>query len=193
MAPMTEHRPLNTAHLPLKLRVEDYLALNREGAFDAYSKTELIDGGVLFMNAQHRAHARIKSRLHLLIASALLLSGSEFEALVEASVAIPPHDVPEPDIILTNEAGGDGLVPARSVALVVEVSDSTLDTDLGAKVALYAGAGIAEYWVVDVQRRVIEQMSSPTDGDYGKRTSVNFGERLSARTIDALDIDTTRL
>lgn len=190
---MTEQRPLNTAHLPLKLRVEDYLALDREGAFDAYRKTELIDGGVLFMNAQHRAHARVKSRLHLLIAAALSATDSRLEALVEASVAIPPHDVPEPDIVLTDDAGGDGLVPASSVALVVEVSDTTLDTDLGAKVALYASAGIREYWVVDVQRRAIEQLWSPVDRDYAQRTSLAFGDSLSARTIDGFEIDTARL
>lgn len=193
MATMTEHRPLNTAHLPLKLRVEDYLALDREGAFNAYRKTELIDGGVLFMNAQHRAHARIKSRLHLLIANALLVSGAKLEALVEASVAILPHDVPEPDIVLTDDPGGDGLVPAASVALVVEVSDTTLDTDLGVKASLYAGAGICEYWVVDVRRRIIDQLWSPTDHGYDRRNSVRFGERLAARTIGGLEIDTNRL
>ena len=60
---MTEMVPLTTVPLPVKLRVEDYLLLDGSGAFDGYGKTELLDGEVVYMNAQHRPHARIKSRL----------------------------------------------------------------------------------------------------------------------------------
>lgn len=41
---MTEQLPLNTSPLRVKLRIEDYLLLDRAGAFDAYAKTELIEG-----------------------------------------------------------------------------------------------------------------------------------------------------
>ena len=56
---MTEHRPLNIAPLPVKLRVDDYLLLDSEGAFEEYRKTELIGGKVYYMNAQHRPHDRV--------------------------------------------------------------------------------------------------------------------------------------
>jgi hypothetical protein len=65
---MTEHVRLTTTPRRVKLRVEDYLALDDAGAFDAYGKTELIDGEVVYRNAQHRPHARIKSRLFRLLA-----------------------------------------------------------------------------------------------------------------------------
>ena len=45
--------------------------------------------------------------------------------------------------------------PSTAV-LVIEVSDSSLDFDTGEKASLYASAGIADYWVVDlVNRQVI--------------------------------------
>lgn len=141
---MTLAQPLNTTPLPVKLRIEDYLLLDRSGA---YAKTELIEGEILFMNAQHRPHARIKSRLHRLIADTLDGAGGDFEAIVEASIAIPAHSAPESDIVVTNALDGDGLVPLGSVMLVVEVSDSTLEADLGPKAALCAMASIPEYWV----------------------------------------------
>jgi hypothetical protein len=53
------------------LRVEDFLLLNDSGAFDAYGKTELIDGDIYVMNAQHSPHARAKSRLHVALANRL--------------------------------------------------------------------------------------------------------------------------
>src|SRR6186713_977334 len=95
---MTELLPLNTSPLPVKLRVEDYLLLDESGAFDAYRKTELIGGDAYFMNAQHRPHARIKSRLHVLLAGVLSQADLGIEAVVEGSVAIPPTSAPEPDI-----------------------------------------------------------------------------------------------
>ena len=45
-----------------------------------------------------------------------------------------PGALPEPDIILTSYRGA-GVVPVKTVALLVEVSDGTLPTDLGRKAA----------------------------------------------------------
>ena len=120
---MTEVVPLTRTPKPVKLRVEDYLALDELGAFDAYGKTELIEGEVVYMNAQHRPHARIKTQLLILIANALKKVGTKLEPLVEGSVSMPPHNVPEPDISITSEPKGEGLIPLASLALIVEVSD----------------------------------------------------------------------
>ena len=190
---MTELLPLNTSPLPVKLRVEDYLLLDESGAFDAYRKTELIEGEVYFMNAQHRPHARTKSRLHLLLAAALRTVGAELEAVVEGSVAIPPNSAPEPDIVVTSEPEGDGLIPLASVRLIIEISDTTLAQDLGAKARLYAGVGIAEYWVVDLNARQIHQLWAPHDDAYGERRQIGFGERLDAVTIAGLALETSAL
>ena len=187
---MTELLPLNTSPLPVKLRVGDYLLLDGSDALAAYRKTELIAGEIVFMNAQHRPHARIKSRLYRLIADALDAQGSDLEAVVEASVAIPPHDVPGPDIVITREPDGAGLVPLQSVALVVEVSDTTLDNDLAVKRKIYAAALIPEYWVADVNARVIHQMWQ-TDGDaYAEHREIAFGTRLEAATLPGLTVAT---
>ena len=37
------------------------------------------------------------------------------------------------------------------ILLVIEISDSTYDYNRAVKAALYARAGIAEYWVVDIR------------------------------------------
>ena len=183
---MTEMLPLNTVPLPVKLRIEDYLLLDRSGAFDSYAKTELIEGQIFYMNAQHRPHARIKSLLFLAVSNALRVSQSPLEALVEASILVPDHGVPEPDIVLTSEPEGEGLVPLSSVALVIEVADTTLDTDLGRKAALYARHGIPEYWVADVEAKVIHQLWAPEGEAYAQRHEVAFGERIEAVTVAGL-------
>lgn len=188
---MSELVPLNTSQLPVKLRLEDYLLLDDAGAFEAYRKTELIDGEIYFMNAQHRPHARIKSRLHILIAAALAQLAQGLEAIVEGSVAMPPNSSPEPDIVVTSEPNGDGLIPLGSVQLIVEVSDSTLAFDTKRKGGLYARNNVPEYWIVDIEAAIIHQMWAP-DGDvYAQRRMVAFGERIEAITMPGLAIQTS--
>jgi len=43
----------------------------------------------------------------------------------------------------------------------VEVSDTTLRRDRGVKRPLYASAGIAEYWIVNLEDRYVEVHWSP--------------------------------
>lgn len=190
---MTEQLSLNTRPLPLKLRIEDYLALDRLGAFEAYAKTELIEGEIFYMNAQHRPHVLLKMEIYDRLRDSLRGLGSDLRPLVEASVAMPDNSAPEPDIVLTNEASGEGLVPVASVALVVEVSDTTLETDLGAKAALYARHSIPEYWVADLRGRTIHRLRDPREGTYRDTSRIAFGEPVEAATVEGLRIETEGL
>jgi Uma2 family endonuclease len=87
------------------------------------------------------------------------------------------------------------VVPLESVALLIEVSDSTLEIDLGRKADLYANAGVPEYWVVDViENRVLLHANPRSDGSgYNRQLDVPFGEPLHAATIDELTLETTGL
>lgn len=190
---MTEYAPLTNVPPPVKLRVEDYLALDDAGAFDAYGKTELLDGEIVYRNAQHRPHARVKSRLFRLIADALDDIGGGLEALVEGSVSMPPYSVPEPDIVVTAEPEGKGLIPLGSLALVIEVADTTVRHDLGRKQRIYARERVPEYWVVDVNAPVIHQLWAPAGETYAQRREIAFGDAISAATLPALTIGTDAL
>lgn len=190
---MTRAIPLTNQWRRVKLRVEDYLALDGAGAFDDYGRTELIEGEVVYMNAQHRPHARIQTRLLILLAAELADREGTLEALIEGSVAMPPHNVPEPDIAITAEPEGEGLIPLSSLALIVEVADTTLRTDLGRKKKIYAREGVPEYWVVDVRKAVFHQMWKPVDGAYTETRETPFGERIDSATIEGLSIATDTL
>lgn len=186
-----------TAHQPpppgkYRLTIEDYLRLDDAGAF-ADARTELLEGDVFLMSPMHRRHGRAVTGLLIAMNAALQKAGLPLEALGGVSVAMPPHSVPEPDIVVTSEPEGDGLVPCPSVSLIVEVSDSTLDSDLSFKRTLYASVGIPEYWVVDVRGAVIHQMWSPLGDTYANVREVPFGRSAGAMTIDGLSVATDRL
>jgi Uma2 family endonuclease len=52
------------------------------------------------------------------------------------------------------------------VLAIVEVADSSLGVDAGKKLAIYAEAGVAEYWIVDVSRGAAIVHRDPSGSGY---------------------------
>ena len=176
----------------LRLTVEDFLLLDDSGAFAEHGKTELIEGEIWYTNAQHSRHARIKTRLAVELDIALQAQGSPLRPIVTVSTRVSDHSLPQPDIVVTSYKGPH-VVPLDTVALLVEVSDTTLDIDLGRKLRIYAAAGIAEYWVVDCNGARIIRMWQPEDEHYVRRDEVNFGDEIASVTINGLAVATASL
>lgn len=177
---------------PYRFNVDEFILLNDAGVFDDCGKTELIEGEIYYMNSQWSRHARAKSNLNTEIALALRAMASEYEAIVEVAVHLSDDSMPEPDIVVTNYKGNRA-VPLDTVALLVEVSDTTLGTDLGRKRELYAKAGVPEYWVVDVNDNRVLIHADPKDGTYPEPHSIPFGEKLISRTFARLEVESNRL
>ncbi len=97
------------------------------------------------------------------------------------------HSEPEPDLAvvrgdetryLTNHPG------PTDVGLVIEVADSTLDSDRADKGRIYAEAGIACYWIVNLVDRQIEVYTLPS----GATSTPAFGQRQDYRSGDAVPL-----
>lgn len=174
------------------LSVTDFELLVDAGALADCGKTELIDGEIYVMNAQWARHSRVKARLLVALAERLKAIGSEFEALSEVSVRVADNSMPEPDLAVTSYKG-DRALPAECVAIIVEIADTTLDTDLGRKVVLYAAAGVPEYWVVDVNGGRVVQHDRPGVDGYARRVEAALGEVLVSTAIEGLEVGTAGL
>jgi Uma2 family endonuclease len=177
----------------VKLTVRDFLRLDDAGAFRGYAKTELIEGEIIGMNAQFAPHARFKSDLFRRLADVVdeVLPG--FSTLSEVAVSIPPHSMPEPDIVVTDfRETGRQAIPVETVVLIVEVADTTVRFDLGKKAKIYAAARVPEYWVADLEAGKLHQFSSPSDKGYCDRLELKLGDMVEAATIEGLRVDTTR-
>lgn len=175
---------------PVKLTVGDFLLLDDAGAFIERGKIELIEGVIVEMNAQHVPHARAKGIMFRRLAEAVEALGPDYEALVEAGVSIPPHNLPEPDVLIMGAPVQAGMVPVATVLLAVEVADTTLRVDLGTKARIYARASVPEYWVVDLKGRKIHQFWAPRAEEFAERRTVALGQPITAATIDGLSIET---
>lgn len=173
-----------------RLTVEDYLRLAADGTFGD-RRTELIGGDIWIMSPAYTPHARIQAALALAIGHALR-RGPGLMLLIAPSVKLFDDTMPEPDLVVAADHG-DGMLPGEKVRLVIEVADSTLASDLTLKRALYARAGIAEYWTVDVKGGVIHQLWQPSGEDYAERRVVRFGDVLTASTLPWLTVATADL
>lgn len=171
----------------------DYLLLQRSGAFRHHARTELIEGEIIAVNAQYSLHGRVQKRLFLALSQACDGLGGGVEAWVEVSVDLKPDSLPTPDMMVTRELPENAPAPAASVLLIVEVAESTLTNDLNVKAPLYARHGIPEYWVADVNSRVIHQMWSPESGIYSERRAIPFGGMVTSNSVTDLTILTDRL
>lgn len=74
---------------------------------------------------------------------------------------------PEPDIAWVRPRRySRGRPQTADVFLIIEVADSSLSYDRGDKAAIYAQAGIADYWIVNLRDRVVEVHRDPEPGGY---------------------------
>lgn len=178
---------------PVRLTVRDFLRLDEAGAFEAYAKTELIEGVIVAMNAQFSMHARVKSRLFRRLAEAVDRAMPGYEVWAEVSVAIAPENLPEPDLVVTNFSSDERVpVPSETVSLIVEIADTTAAFDLGPKARIYAAAGIAEYWVVDLAGAIRQHWEPQPDG-YAQQRTITLGDRIEAATVAGLAVATAGL
>lgn len=117
------------------------------------------------------------------------LAGARAVLSVQDPVVLDEFSEPQPDFML--------LKPPRAtyrrrhphpddVLLLVEVADSSGPFDRNVKVPLYAGAGILEYWIVDVSGGLVEVYRSPSGDRCGSVEKLTPGQE--ARVLALSDI-----
>jgi Uma2 family endonuclease len=167
-------RPEGSA--PARFTAAEFLRMAELGAFDDM-KVELDHGEIVRMNPPHTPHA---------VGQALTLRAlfdavrrDDLLAVGEITIVLGDDTVRAFDAaLITADALRRKVLAPEHVILGIEVSDSTLDRDLGEKLRDYAAAGIRDYWVVDAKARAVHVMSGPAGEGYEKAEIVRFGEPL---------------
>jgi Uma2 family endonuclease len=150
----------------------EYEALVRRGALDD-AHVELLYGRLVSMSPQGEPHTYSVSQLMTLLVRAL---GDRARVRVQAPFAAPDASEPEPDLAVVDP--GDYLEGHPETArLIVEVAETSLARDR-AKARLYASAGVAEYWIVNLSEHVVEVHRGPRADDYAAVTRHGRGEVL---------------
>ncbi len=136
-----------------------YERLVEAGVFDRDDRIELLDGLLVAREPQGGRHAAAVTLVRVALEKAF---GRGFHVREEKPLALDERSEPEPDIMVVPGRPRDYLDahPSRPV-LVVEVADTSLALDRLRKGALYARAGIADYWIVNLIDEVLEVYREP--------------------------------
>jgi Uma2 family endonuclease len=163
--------PFDTANETLprkKFTRAEMERLTAEGFFEG-QRYELINGDLIDKMGQKPQHGSTIQRLM----AALLKCFDPFRIRIQMAMDVAPADsnlsVPEPDLVVLREWKPDYDVRyprGNECILVVEVSDTTVRSDLTQKAALYARAVVPEYWVLDLKGRRLVIHRHPRDGAY---------------------------
>ena len=152
-----------------KLDVDAYHRMAEVGIFGADERVELIDGEIYQMVPLGSEHAAAVVRLNRLF-DPVHLHGRATVA-VQSPLRLDAANEPVPDVMLLRPRADDyraALPGPADVLLVVEVAKSSLDYDRTVKAPLYARAGVAELWIVDLVHACIEVHREPGAHGYGR-------------------------
>jgi Uma2 family endonuclease len=178
-----------------RFSVAEYHRLIDIGMLTENDDLELLDGHLVKKMSKGPTHdgtlSKVEKRILKIIPlgwdtrnqSVLTLTGSE----------------PEPDLLVARVDTHDYMTRHPTVAdvgLVIEVSNSTLETDREDKGTLYAANGIATYWIINVIDRQIEAYTDPVNSTplptYRTRTDYLPGQTiplvLDGQTIAELPV-----
>jgi hypothetical protein len=123
---------------------------------------ELIDGALVTLSPQGSRHRMTTVRVRRRLEEAF---GAGHYVQDHSPVAAGPDSLPEPDVAVVRGAERFDRHPgADEVVVVVEISETSQQQDQ-AKAAIYAGAGFAEYWNLDLPRRRLVRYLDPRAAD----------------------------
>ncbi|MBL8232100.1 MAG: Uma2 family endonuclease [Bryobacterales bacterium] len=160
---------------------EDCAALEAQGLMEA-GKYELLNGELIPKMSKKRWHVIVLRRLAAQLETVFGPDRIDREAPIDVQASDNRTNEPEPDIVVlrrSNDEAPERNPKASEVALVVEISDSSISTDLRHKAQLYARAGIADYWVVDINAQRVIVHRKPTPKGYLSALIYGSGEAIS--------------
>jgi len=157
---------------------ESYFRLVEAGILHAEDRVELLEGVIIAMSPQNPPHASTTAQVSDALRDAIR---KRAVIRVQSPLVAGGYSVPEPDIAVVPGRHSDYVSAHPTTALlVVEVADTSLLPDRLTKAAIYATAGIPEYWVVNLRDDCVEVFRAPDQsaGRYNENIIAHRGDRV---------------
>lgn len=154
---------------------DEVVRLAELGVFDG-EHVELLHGELVVVSPQGAEHAGLIGRITALL---VLRYHPRWHVRVQTPIRAAADSLPEPDFaVVRGEPDLTQLPDGGDVCLALEVSVTTQRYDRE-KAAVYAAAGVANYWLVNTAARRIEVFAEPTpDGIWRINRLAAPGEAL---------------
>lgn len=154
----------------------------------APDRAELIQGVIVEKMPKSILHIKLAGRLFKLLLEALPVA---FWVRKEDPLTLQESE-PEPDVSVVAGSEQEYQAHPGTARLVIEVSISTLEDDR-ALAAVYAEAGVEEYWIVNGRERWIEVFRQPAGRGYGVQELVRTGQTVECRALPGVVVDVAAL
>ena len=155
----------------------EYDRLVESGVFTPTDRLELLEGEIIEMTPEKSRHA---ATIDLALEALRRAFGASHTIRVQHPLATSSASEPQPDLAVVPGTARDYVDqhPA-SAALVVEVSDTSLAYDRTKKARVYAQAGVADYWILNLVEGVLEVHRDPGAEGYRSVGAFRAGDSVS--------------
>jgi len=172
-----------------RFTVEEYERLAQAQVLTQCDRIELLDGEIVEMTPIGDRHASVVARLTSLFSRHL---GNRSIVWVQNPIQLRVvRSMPQPDVVLARPRAdfyAAGKPGPDDVLLLIEVMDTSAETDRGVKLPLYARAGIPEVWLLDLATRRVEVFRQPSLSGYSEAHTVERDDRLVLQAFPDLSL-----
>ena len=144
----------------------EYHRMAEVGILGADERVELIAGQIIQKMPKGPVHSALCKRIEKLLEHRLT---NQVLVRLQDPIRLNLYSEPEPDLAVVCPSPNfyaDGHPVPDDVYLIIEIADTSVERDLSSKANLYASAGIAEYWVLNIVLQQLHVFRSPQGNGY---------------------------
>jgi Uma2 family endonuclease len=165
--------------------------MGETGVLGPEDGVELIEGEIIVMAPIGPRHAACLAELNRRLVPAI---GDRALLWPQNPVRLPRDTEPQPDIVLLRPRADrytTGSARPEDVLLLIEIADTSYRYDRRVKLPLYARAGVAEMWIVDLVHDLVEVYRDPSETGYALSNRVALGGQVAPAALSdvVLDVD----
>jgi Uma2 family endonuclease len=188
-----ESEPMTAVVARRAFTIHDYARMREAGILAEDDRVELLDGEILLMSPIGPLHIALVNRLNKLLIHQV---GDDAIVSVQSAIQLDDYSEPQPDVALLSPRDdfyAQTLARPDDILLVIEVADSSLAYDRDQKLPRYAAAQIPEVWIIDVNQRLIEQYTHPSQGQYTQIIKALYKSTIQSVTVPGISISTDQI
>jgi len=172
------------APAPRRWTCVDFHRAGEMGLFEGL-RAMLIDGVILEQGPMNPPHAIAIELLEIALRPVFVIG---WRVRVQLPLVVDLFTDLLPDLAIMAGSPRDLAAHPSTAALVVEVADASLHFDTTDKLELYARAGVAEYWVPDLNGRQLLVFREPHGTAYRSRQALGPADSVSPLAAPAATV-----
>jgi Uma2 family endonuclease len=157
--------------------------MGQVGILSEDDRVELIDGEVVAMSPIGSRHNACVDSINRAMVMGV---GDAAIVRIQGSVRLNLYTEPEPDLVLLRpqeDFYASRLPGAADILLIVEIAEASIDYERDVKSRIYAGSGVPEYWVADLNANLVSCYSAPHEGAYRSRQQYHRGQTITPQLL----------